>query len=183
MEIDRLIFATSNEGKINEAQEILGVKVNGTSLEIEEIQSLDPVKVALAKAKAYFSAIKIPLFVEDTSLAFEGLNGLPGPYINDMAKALGNSGLTQLIKDKSRKATAQVTIVFVDAKGKEHPFTGVTDGTIAEVPKGEGGFGWDPIFIPDGEERTFGEMSLEEKNKFSMRKKAFDAFKKWLSSQ
>ena len=182
MEIDRIFFATTNEGKIREAQEILGVKVNGTSLEIEEIQSLDPLNVAVAKARAYFDALKEPLFVEDTSLSFEGLNGLPGPYISDMAKALGNEGLAELIKGKSRKAQAQVTLVFVDSKGKEHSFIGVTEGTIAVSPKGEGGFGWDPIFIPEGEKRTFGEMSLEEKNKYSMRAKALMAFKEWLSS-
>ena len=183
MEIDRIFFATTNEGKIREAQEILGIKVNGTPLEIEEIQSLDPLKVALAKAKAYFDALKKPVFIEDTSLSFEGLNGLPGPYISDMAKALGNRGLAELLKGKNRKAQAQVTVVFVDAKGREHTFIGVTEGTIAASPRGEGGFGWDPIFIPEGEERTFGEMSLEEKNKYSMRAKPLIAFREWLSSQ
>jgi len=183
VKIGSLIFATSNPGKIKEAQEILGVKVNGTSLEIEEIQSLDPLKVALAKARAYFDALKEPLFVEDTSLSFEGLKGLPGPYISDMAKALGNSGLAELLKGRSRKAQAQVTLVFVDAKGKEHLFIGVTEGSIAASPRGEGGFGWDPIFIPEGEKRTFGEMSLEDKNKYSMRAKALMAFREWLSSQ
>ena len=181
MKIGSLIFATSNPGKIKEAQEILGVKVNGTSLEIEEIQSLDPLKVALAKARAYFDALKEPLFVEDTSLSFEGLNGLPGPYISDMAKALGNEGLAKLIKGKSRKAQAQVTLVFVDSKGKEHSFIGVTEGSIAASPRGEGGFGWDPIFQPIGWSKTFGEMTLEEKNEISMRKIAFQKLKDYLS--
>ena len=182
MEIDRLTFATSSEGKIKEAQEILGIKIKGTSLEIEEIQSLDPIKVARAKALAYFEALKTPLFVEDTSLEFDALNGLPGPYINDMLKALGNQGLCSLLKEGNRKAKAQVTIFYIDSKEKEHVFVGTCEGRLAKTPKGEGGFGWDPIFIPEGETRTFGEMNLSEKNKYSMRKKAFDAFSSWLSS-
>ena len=183
MKIGSLIFATSNEDKINEAESILGIKVKGTSFEVEEIQSLDPAKVAFAKAKAYFKVLKTPLFVEDTSLAIEGLNGLPGTYVNDVTKVLDNAGLASLISGKSRKAMAQVTIVFVDSNLKEHLFVGKTYGTIAVSPKGDKGFGWDPIFIPKGQKQTFAEMDLNIKNKYSMRRKAFVAFRKWLSSQ
>jgi non-canonical purine NTP pyrophosphatase (RdgB/HAM1 family) len=182
VKIGRLIFATGNKDKIREAEVILGVKLKGTSIEIEEIQSLDPVKVARAKARAYFKTIEKPLFVEDSSLSFEALNGLPGTYINDMVKVLGNLGLTKLILGKNRKAIAQVTIGFVDSRGKDHVFKGITKGSIAKYPKGNLGFGWDPIFIPEGKKKTFGEMTLNEKLRFSMRTKAFIAFKNWLSS-
>ncbi len=182
MQIKRVTFATTNKGKLEEARSILGMEVDGTPLEIDEIQSLDPVRVAVEKAKVYFKELQKPLFVEDTSLSFNGLNGLPGTYISDFSKMIGNEGLVKLINE-NRKATAQVTVVYVDEAGKEHVFEGKIDGTISNEPKGENGFGWDQIFIPDGEERTFGEMSLEEKNKYSMRAIALRSFSNWLSSQ
>lgn len=177
-----IVFATGNKDKVKEAESILGVKVVGTSLEIDEIQSLDPEKVALAKAKAYFSKLKKAVFVEDTSLSFSVLGGLPGPYISDFLKSIGNEGLVKLVS-KNRKATAQVTLVYINSKGNENIFVGKVNGFISKEPKGDKGFGWDAIFIPDGNTRTFAEMNLSEKNKYSMRAKALNLFAKWLSSQ
>lgn len=178
--MEKIYFATTNEGKLREARSILGMQVVGTPLEIDEVQSLDAVEVATKKAKAYFAALKKPIFIEDISLSFSALKGLPGTYINDFLKILGNEGLIDLLKGKKgRKAVAQATVVYVGARGKEKVFIGQVRGAIAKKSKGEG-FGWDPIFIPEGEGRTFGEMSLEEKNKFSMRARALKKLKKWL---
>jgi len=180
MKVDEVYFATTNEGKLNEARHILGVDVKGISLDIEEIQSLDPIKVTKHKAQGYFQELGKPVVVEDVSLSFEALNGLPGTYISDFLKALGNEGLTQIIKGyRNRNAIAQTTLAFIDSKRKVHIFTGLVKGEVSKEPKGKG-FGWDPIFIPKGDDRTFGQMSLEEKNVFSMRKKAFTKFEKWL---
>ncbi len=183
MKIKSAIFASSNKNKLKEIEDILGIKINGTSLEIEEIQSLDSELVAIKKAEAYFNAIKKPLFVEDTSLSFAGLKGLPGTYINDFSKALGNDGLINLLKGvKNRSAEAMVTIVYKANKNTHKIFVGIVKGSISTTPKGDGGFGWDAIFIPNGSTKTFGQMTQEEKNSFSMRKKALLLFKKWLSS-
>lgn len=179
----KLIFATKNDGKLAEAIEILGIEVVGDPLEIDEIQSLDPVEVATKKAKAYYVELKKPLFIEDVSLVFDALIRLPGTYINDFSKALGNDGLCKLIGDGSRKAKAQTTIVHIDNDGNEHVFEGVVEGSIADSPRGDKGFGWDPIFIPDGDTRTFAEMDLDEKNNYSMRKIALTKFKKWLDNE
>jgi len=182
VKIDSLIFTTGNEDKLREAQEILKVPLKGTLLRIEEIQSLDLVRVATSKAREYYRILRKPLFVEDVSLSFEALNGLPGTYINDFYKAIGNNGLVKLISGRNRKAIAKVAIVYIDKSGEVHTFIGEVEGEIAKKAKGKNGFGWDAIFIPKGEKITFAEMTLQEKNKHSMRKKALISFSRWISS-
>ena len=175
-----LIFATSNKDKLAEAEVILDVKLKSTSLEIEEIQSLDIVKVAKAKALAYFEAFGQPVFVEDVSLEFSGLNGLPGTYIKDFSTALGNEGLCKLARGlKNRQALARTALVLIDNRKKVHTFIGQVKGCISRNPNGEG-FGWDPIFIPQGSRKTFGQMSLAEKNKYSMRRRALGKLQRYL---
>lgn len=182
MFVRKIYFATTNEGKLAEARKILGIKIQSVSLEIDEIQSLDPVEVAVKKAISYYEALKKPIFVEDVSFSIVTLGNLPGPYIDAFMKALSNEGIVKLLKGKKeRGVVAQATVVYVDGKQKPEVFVGKVDGKIAEEPKGTG-FGWDPIFIPNGETRTFGEMALEEKNQYSMRAKALKKFKNWLQN-
>ena len=178
----KLYFATGNEGKLKEAQKILGVEIIGSGLEIDEVQSLDPLEVAVKKARAYYDKLKKPIFVEDVSVSIKALNGLPGPYIDAFVKTLGNEGIIDVMKGKEdRRANAQATVVYIPKKGQEEIFVGKVVGSISDKPRGTG-FGWDPIFIPEGETRTFGEMTLEEKNKYSMRAQALKKLKKWLDS-
>ena len=102
-------------------------------------------------------------------MVFTALKKFPGPYIDGFLKTFGNTGLVKLLDPyKSRKAIAQTTIIYYDKMGRSHLFIGKVEGTIATKPRGTG-FGWDPIFIPKGEKKTFGQMSLDEKNKYSMR--------------
>lgn len=179
----KIYFATTNKGKLNEASSILGIEMEATPYEVDEIQSLDPIKVATTKVRSYYKKLKSPLLVEDISLTFSALRRLPGTYIDDFMESLGNKGLINLLKSHQNKnAVAQTTIVFVDEEGKEQVFIGKVYGTISEKPRGKKGFGWDPIFIPKGFKKTFAEMSMEEKNKISMRATALKKFKKWLIS-
>lgn len=182
--MDKIYFATTNEGKIKEAKELLGIEVEGVGLPIDEIQSLDLLEVAQKKARAYWEKLGKPILVEDVALTFNALVSLPGTYINDFSKALGNEGLIKLLKDeKNRDAVATTTLVFIDESSKEHVFQGSVNGTIAGSPRGDNGFGWDPIFIPAGSSQTLAEMDLETKNKFSMRGAAFSLFKEWVEKQ
>lgn len=181
----KITFATSNENKINEVKRILGnsIEVEGTSLEIEEIQSLNPVKVAEEKAKAYYRELKTPLLVEDTALSFNGLGGLPGPYINDFFKALNNKGLIDLLSSTdNRRAVAQVTFCLIIDENNIHTFEGKVEGTISTQEIGDNGFGWDPIFIPLGQEKTFAQMQDSEKDIYSMRAKALALLQQHLSA-
>jgi len=181
----KLVFATSNQNKINEVNRILGsdVELEGTSLEIEEIQSLNPAKVAEEKAKAYYKVLKTPLIVEDTSLNFNALNGLPGPYINDFSKALNNKGLINLLSSAdNRRAIAQVTFCLILDENNIHTFEGKVEGDISTEERGNNGFGWDPIFIPLGQGKTFAEMIDSEKDVYSMRAKALSLLQQYLSA-
>lgn len=174
-----LYFATHNKDKLKEAGEILGLPIKAAGFEVDEVQSLDPVEVAVKKARSYYQKLKKPIFVEDVSLSIEALNGLPGTYIDAFLKTLGNSGIIEILKGKvNRRVFAQATITYI-SKNIEKVFIGSVKGAIADKPRGEG-FGWDPIFIPNGFNRTFGEMTLTEKNKFSMRAIALKKLKKWL---
>lgn len=181
---NKIVFATTNAGKIAEASQILGIEVVPSGLEIPEIQSLDSQKVALQKALDYYAKLKTALLVEDVSLSFTVLNGLPGPYISDFSKALGNSGLIELLKNATdRTATAITTLVYCDQDGTPSVFQGIINGTISTQERGINGFGWDPIFIPEGYDKTFAEMDDTEKNSLSMRAIALHKFKSWLDSQ
>jgi XTP/dITP diphosphohydrolase len=178
-----VIFGTGNKEKIREAKFILGIKVKGTSLEVDEIQSLDTTEVAIAKVRAFYKILKKPVFIEDSAGIFKAFKPLPGPYIKDFYDALGNSGLCGLVDGRNRDVTARATIVYKDNQKEEHVFVGDIEGTIAKNPKGTLGWGWDPIFIPKGSKKTFGQMTMEEKNKFSHRRIALEKFAKWLNSQ
>ena len=178
----RIIFATTNKGKLAEANKILGVEVTGTPLDVEEIQSLDEEKVARAKAAECFKQIGKPLIVEDTSLRFNALNGLPGTYISDFSKALGNNGLIHLLDGHTdRTAIAVVTIAYADENGNITTFQGSVNGSIATSERGTNGFGWDPIFIPESCQKTFAEMTDDEKNTISMRAIALTKLKKYIT--
>lgn len=175
---------TGNPGKLEEIKRLLpGVIVNSLPLDIQEIQSLDPREVALAKAKAAYEVSgKEPGVIEDVSVIIPALKGLPGPYIDAFMKTLGNEGIVKLLEDSGdRSASALINVVYTDNKGESHIFEGEVRGSIAEKPRGEG-FGWDPIFIPKGETRTFGEMTPEEKDKYSMRAIAFAKLLEYLKN-
>ena len=178
----KLIFGTGNLAKISEAQTILSdFEIQGLNIEIEEIQSLDPKKVAIRKAHDYFSIAKKPLFIEDVSLSFAGLNNLPGTYIDAFMQSLGNKGILNLMNSlTSRDAIALITLVYLDIKGVNHIFQSEMKGKIAIEERGDNGFGWDTIFIPTNQPLTLGEMSLTGKNNYSMRALALRQFRDWL---
>lgn len=173
---------TRNPDKLREIQRLLpGIEIVAYDLEIPEIQSLDPVEVALAKAKeAYQKSGRQAGIIEDVSLAISCLNGLPGPFIDSFMKTLGNEGILRILKgEENRRAKATIVVVFIDEKGEPHVFEGETEGIISEEILGEG-FGWDPIFIPDGSQLTFAQMGPSEKDKFSMRAKALAKLREYL---
>lgn len=182
--ITKITLGTTNEGKLTEARSLLDLKVEGVSFPVFEIQDLDPIKVALKKAEDYFNLAKKPVLVEDISLDFVALNGLPGVYINDFSAKLGNSGLIELLNDKDDKsAIARVVYAYAEGEGEIITFAGEISGSIVSTPVGENGFGWDPIFMPSGSDKTFAQMDLTEKNRYSMRRIALEKFKKYINTK
>ena len=174
-----LYFITGNSGKFAEAEAILS-DVEQLNLELPEIQSLDSREIIEAKLAAARERHDGAFIVEDTSLACEGLGGLPGPLIKWFLRALSLEQIAQLVvASGNARAEAKVTIGYVDKEGRESFFEGVQRGNIT-APRGEGGFGWDPIFQPDGYAQTFGEMGREQKNEISMRRKALEQLRGYL---
>jgi non-canonical purine NTP pyrophosphatase (RdgB/HAM1 family) len=176
-----MIFATGNHQKLKEFEEILGTKLDHSDLDLDEIQSVDVEEVAGHKARQAFELLGEPVIVEDTGLYLEGLNGLPGALIKFFVKKLSLDRICSLAGE-NRQARAVTCIVYFD--GEElRIFVGETKGEIAEEPKGTNGFGWDPVFIPEGYDRTFAELSDKEKTSRFMRREAIDKLKEFLSSK
>jgi XTP/dITP diphosphohydrolase len=178
-----LYFITSNEGKIAEAQAILGFPISITKLEIDEIQDSDIEQIAYKKVAVAFAHIKKPVIVDDAGLYIEAWNGFPGPFVKYIDKAGTYELLLQMMhSEKNRNATFKAAIGYHDGK-TIHTFLGEVKGKIALEKRGENGWGFDPIFIPEGYTQTFSELHGEVKNTLSHRKKALEKLKIHLLQQ
>lgn len=170
-------FSTGNPNKLRETNAILGPEAQLVSraLDLEEIQGTIE-EVTTAKAKTAAAIIGGPVLVEDTGLCFNGLNGLPGPYIKWFMTSLGNQGLYDLLyKFEDKTAKAVCTFGYCPGPGEEvQLFQGIQEGTIV-APRGAAKFGWNPIFEPKGYDQTYAEMDGDLKNSISHR---FIALKK-----
>lgn len=177
-----IFFVTNSPGKVNEAREILGkaFTLKLVKLDLDEIQTVDGKKVVSKKVKEAFGVLKQPVLVEDTSLYFEAWNGLPGALARWFLDTVGCKGICKMMaRERNRKAYAESAIAFYDGK-KIKMVSARAKGIVPREPRGEHGFGWDPIFIPKGFEKAYAEMTMKEKNQISMRKAALEKLKKYL---
>ena len=179
----KIVFATHNAHKVSEVQAVLGSEyqlVTATEAGIsEEIPETQPTIEgnALQKARYVYEHTGLNCFADDTGLEVEALNGAPGVYsaryAGEHVSYADNNKL--LLKNlagcQNRKARFRTVIALI-LDGKEHLFEGRVEGTIATEAHGEGGFGYDPLFIPEGSQLTFAEMSPEAKNGISHRGRA-----------
>lgn len=178
--IKTLTFVTGNVAKAEQLARHLSFSVKHRKLDLPEIQSLDPTEIIEHKVKEAYEIIRGPVLVEDTSLIFCALGKLPGPLIKWFLKELGNKGLCKLVNlCKDRSAIATVSFGLYDGK-KIINFTNSVNGTIAKSPRGEAGFGWDPIFIVDGYKKTWAEMTDREQKQSSLRRGALKKLEKYL---
>jgi XTP/dITP diphosphohydrolase len=177
----RAVFVTTNEHKRREAQSILGVELERASPEVPEIQALDVVEVALHKARAAYDALgapPYPIIVEDSGLVIRAWNGLPGALTKWFVSSVGVDGILEMLSGEDRSARAVCAVAVADASGEVRLFVGEVEGTVAPEPRGSSGFGWDPIFVPEGGALTYAEMG-DEKNRNSHRARAFRAVRRW----
>lgn len=179
----KVLFATSNKFKVDEAN-FVGKKFSIEFVQINqpypEIRDENVEKVAEEGAKFVFRKIKKSVIVEDTGLYIESLNGFPGSYSKFVFEKIGNEGILKLLKgEKNRNATFVSSVGYFDGKIKKI-FTGKVQGKILKEIRGKEGFGYDPIFLPEGQEKTFAE-DYEVKKKISHRKKAFEKFCEWVT--
>ena len=169
-----LTFITSSENKLVEVERLLGQRLTRTSISLDEIQDIALEAVVIHKAQQAYAHVQRPVLVEDTGLTFAAWNGLPGALVKWFLSALGTDGLCRLLHgEENRSATASTLFAYYDGTVLRM-FPGTVVGSVPHSPLGSGGFGWDAIFQPLGSERTFAEMSAEEKDQFSMRRLALE---------
>jgi non-canonical purine NTP pyrophosphatase (RdgB/HAM1 family) len=178
-----IVVVTGNKGKVAEISAILGRTLDNKNLDILDIQSLDVEEVARAKAQEAFKTIQRPVIVDDTGMSIDSLGGLPGALVAWFLDKLGPAGiLKQMEGVDDRSASVSTAIGYADEDGV-HVFLGVVRGSISERMAGENGFGYDPIFIPEGQNRTYAEMTSDEKNKVSMRQIALKKLANFLDTK
>ncbi len=183
--MQRVYFATGNPHKVEEAKLILrdyNVELMHLNTQRVEIQSSDLVEIAVYSLNQIVKDFKQPVFVEDTGLFINSLNGFPGPFSSYVFKTLGNKGIIKLMKGEAdRNALFKTVIAFKESdRDQIKIFIGETLGLISEEIRGVG-WGYDPLFIPlEGDGRTYAEMSLEEKNLLSHRFKALKSLGDYL---
>lgn len=178
---NKITFITGNKGKFEEASKIID-GLEQLDIDLTEIQSLDPKEIITAKLNEAKTKVQGNIVVEDGSFNIEVFNGFPGPLVKWFMKALDNEGVYKLIENfENKKVEAKVILGLSLEGGEIEFFEGAISGSIVS-PRGENGFSWDKIFMPDGCDKTFAEMTLEEKNNISMRKIAFQRLKDYIQN-
>lgn len=192
--LHRLVLGTRNDGKIAELRDLLGdlsiELVPSTALAAppdvtEDASTL--VGNAKKKARAFHEQTGLPALADDTGLEVEALDGGPGVRTArfagpDAAPEDNKQRLLSVLDGvDNRRARFRTVVALIDEDGTVHTFEGVCPGTITTEPYGEGGFGYDPLFRPDGHDQTFAEMPAAVKNQISHRRRALDALRQFLS--
>lgn len=179
MKFSDLTVVTTNKNKLAEINAILGTNHKVSAIDIPEIQSLDLDEVITAKAKAAYDIVKKPVLVEDISLEIKELGGLPGTFVKFFLHTIGTEGTVSLLRNKRTDTKVTNTTAIYDGKTIKM-FKGTVVGTLSKKNRGANGFGFDKVFIPDGQKKTYAEMSPAEKNRISHRAKALQKVKKYL---
>jgi len=170
------VFVTGNPHKLAEARQVTGLTIDSIEIDLPEIQSLNVGPILNAKAEEAWRQVGRPVIVEETCLELAALNGFPGPLVKWMLEAVGADGLAETaLKLGNPRAKAVCCLTYFD-DGKMLGAWGECEGTLVQPARGSRGFGWDPVFVPDGHSRTFGEMSDAEKTGIGPRGKAWRHF-------
>jgi XTP/dITP diphosphohydrolase len=193
LEEDRLLFASHNAGKVEEVRQLIapyGVEVvSAADLGLPEPEETETTFLGNARIKAHEAARAsgLPALADDSGIEVEALGGAPGVYTADWAKTPNGRDFVQamtrtwnelerLKAPEPRRAAFRATMVLAWPDGREQVFEGAVKGRLVWPMRGALGHGYDPIFVPEGESRTFAEMSAEEKNRISHRARAFAKF-------
>lgn len=189
----KIVLATRNEGKVREMRRLLsGLNVEVVSAGeysipevVEDAGTLEG--NALKKAKALHDATSLPALADDTGLEVDALNGAPGVHSARYAgpnadDAANRARLVEALQHETNRTARFRTVLAYVSDGDEHLFEGTCDGTITHEERGEDGFGYDSVFIPEEDDRTFAEMPADQKNAISHRARAMQAFVDWFRS-
>ena len=177
-----ILFASSNEHKYEEAKEILvefGIELEFFKTDLVEIQDNSLSKIALQKALNAYEKCKKPVIIEDDGLFIDSLSGFPGPYSSYIFNTIGNNGILKLIGD-NRNAQFVAIIAFCDSSNEPTLFECSVAGKISKNIQ-DGGWGYDPIFIPEKQNKTYAELT--DKNKLSHRYESLKKFADWFRNK
>jgi len=177
-----LVFVTQNLNKVEDAKRLLpDFEIKHVGFDVDEIQSLDMKKIVEHKLRQAYEKARRPCFVHDSSLSFDCLNGFPGPFIRYYLKDTVGVEKTCEIAKLFNQFGCQWTTVLGYFDGKKTTFFEETvKGAIPTEPRGTNGYDWDVIFIPEGEKRTFAEMTFEEKQSYAVTGKLLKKFEELL---
>ena len=168
------VFVTSRAEKAVEAKR-LGFDLECVGLDLAEPQALDPGEIVEAKARAAYAALRRPVIVEDSGLAIRVWAGFPGALVKWLEKSAGCAALVPMLDGfADRSAVATCAVAFFDGS-RLVAARGDVAGRIAASPRGSGGFGWDAVFVPEGSDQTFAEMTTEQKDAVSHRRRAWES--------
>ena len=173
-----IYFVSGNRGKYNEVARIaetFGLRLKWIRRAKREIQSDNLREIARRAAKDLSDEIGLPVVAEDSGFFVDALGGFPGPYSAYVHRTIGTDGILRLLRWVTlRDACFKAAVAFCEPSSHPISFSGTIEGTVSIQSKGNHGFGFDPIFVPNGGHgRTFAEMNTSEKNSFSHRSKAF----------
>ena len=156
-----VVYVTGNQNKADYFNTFVGMEVEHMPADTVEIQSLDLAEVVTTKAKEAYAQLQRPVLIEDTSMLLKSMGRLPGTFIKWFLEDLKLEGICRLAdQDPERRAYASAFFAYYDGQEMKL-FKGGMNGTIAQTPRGDTGFGWNPIFIPEGYDQTMGEMDAE----------------------
>jgi XTP/dITP diphosphohydrolase len=182
MSRDRLVLVTQNQHKLAELKPLFDeyrVPFDTTGLEKLEIRSKSVEEIALKAARHAHEVLKRPVVVDDTGFFISALNDFPGSYAAYVLQTIGYQGILKLLEGVQNRDARFVTAVAFCDERTQKLFVGEMRGNTSTVSSGTGGFGYDPIFIPNGFSKTYAQLSLPEKVQISHRSRAFRAFLEW----
>ena len=157
-------LVTGNPDKLVEAERIVGAKMTAEAIDLPEIQSMDVREVLGEKAREAWSRVRQPIVVEETALELDCLGGFPGPLVKWMLDTAGPEGIARCAAGMGDPhATARCLLLYYDGD-RQVEGEGIDPGTLVFPGRGTAGFGWDPVFLPDGSEHTYGELGVSEKD-------------------
>lgn len=157
-------LVTGNADKLAEAERIVGARIDSVSVDLPEIQSLDVREVLAGKAAEAFARVGRPVVVEETALELDCLGGFPGPFVKWMLASAGPEGIARCaIGMGDPRATARCLLLYFDGQRRIEG-EGIDPGMLVFPTRGEAGFGWDPVFQPEGSTLTYAELGEAEKD-------------------
>ncbi len=175
LSLSEIVLVTGNPDKLAETRRITGVEIEGLAIDLPEIQSLDLEQVVRAKAEEAWRRVGRPVVVEETGLELAALNGFPGPLVKWMLDAVGPEGIARTAhRLGDPRAVARCQLLVTDGE-RTLLAEGATEGVLVLPPRGADGFGWDPVFQPDGHDRTYAELGAEIKDRIGHRGRAWAA--------